>query len=80
MEYLFKFKKRRCFFWNSVKIIGHRYDKNQDKMILYIKNGSVEEIAEWSKCSIRLGVDWVIAVKSNMENTSGHTVKIHQEG
>ena len=78
MEYKFQYKIR--WFWRSISVIGHSYDKDQDKIILYKKDGSVEEIPKWTTCSVKLGVDWVLSVKKNMEKQSGQQISINQEG
>ncbi len=75
MEYLFRWKRK--IFWNYTKIVGHKYDENQDKMILYYKNGSLREIKKWADCEVLLKTDWVLAVRSKMEQESGQTVKLN---
>jgi len=78
MEY--KFKYRRKWFWRSIKIAGHSYQENQDKMVLYKKDGSIEEIHHWKDCSAKLGTDWVLFTKTQMEKQSGQQININQEG
>lgn len=75
MEYFFKYKK--SIIWRSKKVCGHRYEEKQDKMILFYKDGGVEEIANWKNHSCKLGIDWVIAIKKTMEKESGNNVPIN---
>ena len=78
MEYRFKFKRE--YFWHSFKVIGHSYTESQDKMVLYKKDGSIEEIPHWKDCAVKLGKDWALAVKVNMEKQSGQQINTNQEG
>ncbi len=74
MTYVFKYRRR--FFYRSVKVMGHQWNAEQNKMTLYLPDGSIEEIAEWTKCSIKLGADWVQATKKEMENKTGQTIPL----
>ncbi len=60
MNYTIKYKRR--FFWKTIKnCISHNYTKpkdGQDKLWVLTDKGGFE-INEWSKCSIKLGEDWV---------------------
>ena len=78
MEYRFKFKRK--WFWKSIRVVGHSLDQTQDKIVLFKKDGSVEEIPHWKDCSVRLGTDWVLSVKTNMEKQSGQKINVNQEG
>ena len=72
----YKFKWKRFLFCHARKVIGHSYDPSQNKMVLFFQSGAIEEIATWSKCSVRLDVDWVLAQKKNMEKESGMTIPL----
>lgn len=74
MNYVFNY--RRNYFWKSCKVAGHKHDANQDKMILFFSDGSVREIANWKDCEVKLGTDWVLAVKKSMEKESGQPVNL----
>jgi hypothetical protein len=63
--------------WKTVEVTGHRYEPSMDKFVLYFEDGSVEEIPQWSKCAVKLGKDWVDAVKSKMEQESGTSVPVN---
>jgi len=71
----FKFKYRRRFFWKTFTVSGHRYDENQNKMVLYFENGSVREIKDWRNCEVKLGIDWALETKKQMEKESGVEIK-----
>lgn len=74
MKYKFTWKKR--WVWRTELVTGHRYQKEFDKMTLYYPNGALSEIPEWSKCYVRLGEDWVLAVKTQMEKEAGQKITL----
>ena len=67
--YLFKWK--RFIFWRKLKVNGHRYDEDQDKMLLFFEEGGIKEIKEWSKCELQLGVDWLAITEQDIKETAG---------
>lgn len=73
MSYVVKFKRK--WFWRSFTVVGHQWITQADKLVLYFSDGSIREIPEWSKCEARLGVDWVLATKKQMETESGVDIK-----
>lgn len=76
MLYKFKWKEPKKLWWNTEKVRGHRYELELDRMILFYDDGSILEIPGWSKCRVRLGLDWVLAVKKSMEKDSGQSVAL----
>lgn len=74
MEYKFKYKKK--LWWKSFTVIGHNYIEQQDKMVLYFKDGSIRELVNWSKCEVFLGTDWVLAVKDKMEEHTNSPIAV----
>jgi len=50
--------------------------KPQNSMVLYFEDGSLERIAEWDKYDMKLGTDWVLAIKKQMEKETGTDVKL----
>ena len=52
-------------------MVGHKYDKDQDKMVLFADDGSLSEIAKWSNCECKLGVDWVNATNESIKEEAG---------
>lgn len=74
MKYRFKWKKG--FFWQSTMVIGHRYSKEDDKMILYTEDGGIRELVAWSKCEVILGADWVLVAHKNLEQQAGMSIPL----
>lgn len=74
MEYKFRFRRRFRLFFRSFTVIGHRYDDNLDKMVLYIPDGGVREISRWKYCDAKLGTDWALAMKKDMEAKAGQAI------
>lgn len=74
MNYVFKYRRR--LFWKSETVSGHRYEADQDKMVIYYPDGAVKELSKWSKCEVALGKDWVLAVKKNMEQKAGQAIPL----
>lgn len=74
MTYLFRFRRR--YFWKTLRVSGHSYSPDQDKMVLYFQDGSVQEIKAWKNCEIKLGSDWVLAQKKSMEAKTGQTIPL----
>lgn len=76
----YKFRYRRGFFWKSIEVTGHRYEKEQDKMVLFFKNGGVEEIKGWRHCECKLGSDWHSETVREMERKAGQKLPIDPGG
>jgi len=49
-----------------------------DKMSLMYDGGAQEEIPEWSKCQVKVGVDWFAAAKANMEAQAGQAIPTNE--
>lgn len=76
MPYMFSWKEPWSLQWKSHKVKGHRYEAGLDRMVLFYENGSIMEIPAWSKCRVKLGTDWALAVKQAMEKESGQSVPV----
>jgi hypothetical protein len=72
----YKFKYRKSWFFKSISAIGHRYDKEIDRMDVYHENGSITSLSKWSNYDLFLGVDWVLFTKEQMEKESGQDIKL----
>lgn len=72
----YKFKWRKKFFWTTCTVIGHRYDADHNKMIIYFENGGLREIADWKNCEVTLGQDWVLAQKKALEAEAGTSIPL----
>ena len=79
--YFFCYRRHLFFnffsFWKKIKVIGHAIDKEAGKMILYFEDGSIKEIVKWQECEIKLDVDWVLAMKKNMESQVGQKIPLN---
>lgn len=73
----YTFSWRYKFWWHKERVMGHRYEKDQNKMIIYFEDGSLREIKNWSDCEVKLGLDWVAWVKKDMEKKSGQSVPLN---
>lgn len=74
MRYILKYKKR--FFWRTVKNAkGHKLDMELDRMDIFLDNGIVS-ISNWSKCDMKLGADFLLFQKNEMENEAGQSIKV----
>ena len=72
----YKFKWKRKWIYHTKVVLGHNYNQVADKMVLYYPNGSIEEIPRWKDCAVKLGVDWVLAVKKSMEAKTGQSIPL----
>ena len=77
MEYVIAYKYKSSLFWKKQKITGHSYNKEVDKLVIFKKDGALEEIAEWSKHHVKLGVDFIAAQKKQMEKETGTDIKLN---
>ena len=51
----------------SLKRIGWTY---------FFKDGSIISLSEWSKYDLKLGQDWLLRTKKDMERESGLDIKL----
>jgi len=70
---------KRFLFWQKKKVCGHAYDKDTDKMVLYLMDGSIREIKKFHNCELALGIDWVLVTKQDMEKASGQSIPVRPE-
>lgn len=73
----YNFKYKKFLFTKTIKAIGHRYDKDTDRMDIYHVNGAITSIPQWSKYFLFLGVDWVLATKAAMEKEAGQKIELN---
>lgn len=76
---LYKFKYKRRFFWKTIKVDGHRIDDKQNRMDLFMADGSILSLCNWSQYDLRLGADWVIRQKKDMEKQAGQKIQLKNE-
>lgn len=78
MTYLFKFKRFGRIFYRRAEVIGHAYTKELDRMTLFLPNGGIYEVCQWSLCDCKLGPDWVLAKKKDMESKAGQAIPVNR--
>ncbi len=54
--------------WQTEEVIGHKYYKDNDRMILFKENGGIFEIPCWNTMYSDLGQDWADKVKAQHED------------
>ena len=79
MEFIFKWKKPGQWFWRKTKVIGYRLSSDDGRMNLFFKDGGILEIPDWNIYMCRLGMDWVLATKRQMEKEAGRDIKLNSE-
>lgn len=72
----YKFKYRKNLFWKTETVIGHGLNLEANRMDLYFEDGSILSIGKWSEHDVRLGTDWVLFTKNNMEKEAGRDIKL----
>jgi hypothetical protein len=73
--YKFRYKKR--FITRTINSIGHRYEREINRMDVYHEDGSITSLANWDKYDLYLGTDWVLFTKKEMEKESGQAVTLN---
>lgn len=75
MNYYF-FTYKRFFIKKKIKAVGHKYIENMDRMDVFLTNGGVYSISQWAKYDLKLGSDWVLFTKNQMEKESGQKLNL----
>ena len=73
-SYLFQWKHFKGLFWRKKKVSGHAFLAGQNKMVLYLPDHGLQEIAHWSECECRLEADWFLAQKQQAEQEAGQVL------
>ena len=81
MNKVYKLKWRRGDFgiWHTIKVIGHQYETDSNKLICYLPDGGLREVAHWSDCEMMLGADWQSLINDNTGNTEFVKDKIEEQ-
>ena len=74
MNQVYKLKWKRNFIWHSANIIGHSYDVDINKLIIYFPEGGLREISHWSDCEMILDRHWSAIVKQRENDTDSSKV------
>jgi len=73
-SYIFKYRKKGSLFWKKIEVDGHKFEKAQNKMVIFFKDGGLQEIADWKDHELKLGIDWVRAQKESMDEEAKTSV------
>lgn len=57
--YTLKYKKQGSWFWKSVKVTGHRYERGSDHMDIFKVNGDILSIGNWKQHDLMLDDEWI---------------------
>lgn len=76
MNYVFKYKKAGRWFWKTIKVSGHGYIADQDKMVLYYPDGTIRELAHWKDYEVTLGLDWKETMRKQKSKEAGVSVEL----
>jgi hypothetical protein len=72
---MYNFKYKRRFFFKSLKnAVGHHHHAQVDRMDVHFQNGSILSIPEWSRCYLKLGPDFFIFQKKELEKQAGQPI------
>jgi len=72
----YNFVYRRRMLWKSLKATGHRLDRELDRMDIFHEDGSITSLSQWSKYDLKLGTDWVLFTKKQMEKEAGQKIDL----
>lgn len=76
MLYVFKYRKYNRWFCKKIKVSGHAYLQEQDKMIIYYPDGTISEIAHWKDYEVFLGLDWKESVRKQKSIEAGTSIEL----
>ena len=62
---------------NGIERVFVDRGSDRNKMVLWFEDGGLKTISNWHDCELKLGTDWVLATKSNMEKESGQQIKLN---
>jgi hypothetical protein len=79
-HYKFKYRKSNGLFWKIIVATGHKYYSEMDRMDVFHVDGSITSLAQWSKYDLKLGTDWVLFTKKQMEKESGQRIDLAVQG
>lgn len=74
MTYSYQYKTPKQWFWRTAKkLVGHQV--HEGKMVFFHENGGQTIITNWIDYDAKLGVDWFLWTKKNMEKEAGQAIK-----
>lgn len=66
-------------YYDSNNKIVNKIKKPLDAMIIYLTDGGVERIPNWSNYFLKLDSDWQLFLKNKMEQESGIEIKLNNK-
>jgi hypothetical protein len=72
----YKFKYKKGWFYKTIQASGHKYYQDLNRMDIFHIDGSITSIGEWDKCDLKLGQDWLLFTKKDMEKQSGQKIDL----
>lgn len=75
MEYKIKYKRIGSWFWTTKTIIGSGVKDN--RLNLYYKDLTLEEVPKFDELQVKLGNDWKLATQEAMSKESGQDIKVN---
>lgn len=77
---MYNLKFKRFLFWKTLKNLkGHQLCAELDRLDVFLADGSLLSIPQWSKCYLKLGPDFFLHQKQHLESVTGQDLKIHKE-
>lgn len=77
---MYSFKYKRRFLWKVVKSVkGHNLVPELDRMDVFLSDGSLLSIPKWSSCYLRLGPDFFLHQKEQLEKQTGQPIQVTKE-
>jgi len=74
MNYIFKYRKR--FLWKTIKNVkGHRHQPDIDRMDIFLNDG-ILSLSNWSNYDMKLGNDFILSQKAQMEKETGQNIPL----
>jgi hypothetical protein len=74
--YKLKWRRGDFGFWHTLKVIGHQYETGSNKLICYLPDGGLREVAHWNDCEITLGSDWGKLINDDSGNADAVKEKL----
>ena len=70
-----KWKRKNSWFWKTEKkLTGVGYSNETDRYFFYYMDGTIKEVAKWSDCDCKLGLEWLAFQKKKVEKEAGQPV------
>lgn len=71
MIYTIKIKRAGQWFWRSYKVTGHGTTTGTDRLIMYLEDGSILEVPEFSKMELSVCPKWLLTEQAKANKEAG---------